>query len=192
MAATLWAVVGLATVVSILTPSQLAKVGAVAVGISGVMYVLGVALSKMQKLKSKAPAMTILSISAALLSLTASIGILSQIKDTDAMQRAVISIGGLVAILGVFLYSLSNQYDSAQSAMNTLKVLTGMSGLMLAVSASVAIMANSFMTLNSIDWEKSGNSIIAIVAILSGLVVALLAIVELNQNGKMTIECFSC
>lgn len=186
MAATLWAVVGLATVVSILTPSQLAKVGAVAIGISGVMYALGVALSKMQKLESKAPAMTILSISAALLSLTASIGILSQIKDADAMTRAVISLGGMVAILGVFLYSLSNQYDSAQSAMNTLKVLTGMTGLMLAVSASIAIMANSFMTLNNIDWEKAGNSIIAIGAILGGLVAALLAIGELNQNGKMT------
>lgn len=186
MAATLWAVVGLATVVSILTPSQLAKVGAVAVGISGVMYALGVALSKMQKLESKAPAMTILSISAALLSLTASIGILSQIKDADAMTRAVISLGGMVAILGVFLYSLSNQYDSAQSAMNTLKVLTGMSGLMLAVSASIAIMANSFMTLNSIDWEKAGNSIITIGTILGGLVAALLVIGELNQNGKIT------
>lgn len=186
MAATLWAVVGLATVVSILTPSQLAKVGAVAIGIAGVMYALGIALEKMQKLESKAPAMTILSISAALLSLTASIGILSQIKDADAMVRAVISLGGMVAILGVFLYSLSNQYDSAQSAMNTLKVLTGMTGLMLAVSASIAIMANSFMTLNNIDWEKAGNSIIAIGAILGGLVAALLAIGELNQNGKMT------
>ena len=186
MAASLWAIVGLATVVSILTLPQLAKVGLVAAGISVMMIALGKSLQMVRKMQSKAPSAAIVSISIAIATLATSIGILSRIKDADAMTRAVISLTGTLAVVGIMLYSLSKQYENAQSATNTLKVFIGMSGLMLTVSAAIAVIANSFKTLNGIDWEKAGNSIIAIGVILGGLVGAVVLLGQLNQNGLMT------
>lgn len=184
MIAALTAIVTICTILSFVPANQLAEMGAIAVGITAIMYGLSKGLAQLGNLKGKSPAASLLSMSAAIVVLVGSLKVLSTIDDVNKLIVSATALGGLILVIGVILNSLGS-IDVA-SASSSLKMMLGVSFTLGALALSLSSIAQSFTQLSAINWQESQGAIVAAIATIGILMVGLLTISNYTDSGMTT------
>lgn len=125
-----------------------------------------------QQLKAK----TLLNIAAAIALLTASLVVLSMI-DSEKLSVA------LVAITGLFTDLMGSMAIFTKISGSGLKSVVKLTTVMLAMSASILILAIAMKTISSLDWEGIAKGLVSVGALTAMLVAT--AVVLSKSSGKM-------
>ena len=181
MIAAMTAIVTISALLTFLDNATLAKMGAVALGISGVMYTLMLGLNKLSSLKGKSPSAAILSVAGLIAVIVGSLKVLSTIDDMGMLATSVAGLTVIMATIGVTLYTLGQM--KVENSTSTLKVLLGACLMLGGIALSLSSVADSFIKLSTVNWDASGKAIIAAIGMLGVLTIGLLTMANYTDSA---------